>query len=357
MKRLVLSIGFGASIFIIGCKDPTVTGITTATTVHFSADSLAVYVLEGRTFGNTDSLALPSEIAVSNKYIIVGDNIANRPLTIFARNTGEYITSAGEKGEGPGEIQRVSYLDFKSDNDIGWVFDFSRGQMHYVDIDSLIKSNLTGKTVSFTDAGTPTSPVWITADSIASGGFYTTGKLALYSSDGVRHRMVGPSPPGKTSTPVPVRQHAYQSLLRTNMSGTKIVAASRYTDQVEIYEENQLSYLIRGPDIFDPIYKVYHDDDGNSWLGFTPETVIGYTSVSATDLLIFALYSGAPQQPGWGQFTRTVIVFTWTGQPVAILDLSDGALEIAVSPSGRDLYAIFHDPIPQIIHYTIPELL
>ena len=328
-------------------------------TVQFTADTLASYTLQGQALQDADSLASPGEIVVGKKYILVGDSEASRPLLVFDKETGALITSGGAFGEGPREIKRASSLDFKPGHDTGWVFDYTPRSLHYVDLDSLVLTqSITEKWIQLDVTGVPLSPVWTGEDSIVSPGFYLSGKLAVYSADGTFHRLTGPTPPGLVSTPVPVRQHAYRSVLRTTSDGNRIAAASMYTDRIEIYDRGELLHLIRGPGFHEPDYTVYHDDQGNSWLGMAPESINGYIGLTVTDQLIFALYSGRPYE--LGHSAEDIIVFTWDGQPLAILHLGGEALEelkeIAVSADGRDLYAIFHSPTPLIMHYPLPAL-
>ncbi len=53
--------------------------------------------------------------------------------------------------------------------------------------------------------------------------------------------------------------------------------------------------------------------------------------------------------------SETVIVFSWSGVPLAVLNIDHGALAISVSSDGLDLYAIYHRPAPLILHYELPE--
>ena len=43
-------------------------------------------------------------------------------------------------------------------------------------------------------------------------------------------------------------------------------------------------------------------------------------------------------------------------QPLAVLNIEDGALKIGGSESGRDLYAVYHKSVPMILRYEVPEI-
>lgn len=323
---------------------------------RFSTDSLAAFDLSGRVFTGSDSLANPSLIAVGGTQIYVGDTKASRSLHVFNRRTGELVGSFGERGQGAREIGYLWSLDFKPGSDAGWLFDLSPRTMHFFDGDSL-----TDRTVTLQGEGTPMNPTWIAGDSIASVGMYMAGRLALYGPDGRFSRFKGTDPPGDPEIPTPVRNHAYDGKIQTNSGGTRIAVGAIHTDRLEIYDLEGLRHLVRGPVFQEPEYTLHGDDQGNSWLSIDDETTYGYVSVAATDELIFGLYSGRTMgwtndNGWWSPPGEAVIVFAWTGQPLAVLNIEDGALMIGISASGDDLYAIYHKPAPRILHYQVPEI-
>ena len=204
-------------------------------------------------------------------------------------------------------------------------------------------------------------PVWIADDSIASAGLYDAGRLAFYGSDGIFGRSIGPDPAGEPEVPINVRQHAYEAEVQTNSDGSRIAIASINADQLEIYNANNLLRLVRGPYFHDPQYTVHGNDEGASWPSIDDETVQGYVDITATDDLVFALYSGVESgfyrnRGWWSPPARTVIAFTWTGQPQAVLDIQNGALRIGISADGKNLLAIYHTPVPMILRYDVPDL-
>ena len=325
--------------------------------VQFSTDSLTTYELEGEVLTSSDSLGRPILIAVGQDQILVGDTKSPRSLLVFDRETGEFITSVAERGEGPSEISYLWAMDFKPGSSAGWLFDYSPRTMHFFDGDSL-----TGQTVRLKGGGTPMFPVWIAEDSIAATGLYSFGRIAVYAPSGDFVRVMGMEPPGDPTVAVEVRQHAYEAALKTNSDGTKIVAASENTDRLEIYDTSGLLHLIRGPRFHEPEYSINGNDEGDSWLSIQGENRQGYVDAAVTDELIFALYSGRTR--GWirsqGWFAPpawTVIVFTWEGDPIAVLNIEDGALAIGLTQDGRNLYALYHRPVPMILRYAVPELL
>ena len=328
----------------------------TGSTIQFSTDSLPSYSLQGRIFSDTDSLASPDGIAIGQQYILVADSKNLRPFLVFDRETGAVIASAGGRGEGPGDTSWPTDLDFRNGRDQGWLFDFPSRTLHHVDLTILVRTKvLTGKIVKLDGEGTPISPAWIAGDSIASVGFYGPGRLALYDGEGTFHRMAGPSPPGESSTPMHIRHHAYHAMLRPASDGRRIAVASIYSDRLEIYDRGELQAVVRGPKFHEPDYTVFYGSQGPASLALTSETRVAYLALSVTDKLIFGLYCGTATVASSPK-DSDIIVFTWIGTPIAVLDLGGDPVGIAVSVDGRELYAVFHSPIPMIVRYSVPDL-
>lgn len=337
-----------AYVCVLGCRgstDPTLE--LGESPIRFSADTLLAYESEGRVLTNSDSLAMPLLIATGGEHVYVGDIRATRPLMVFDRSTGEFVKHAGGRGRGPREIEYLWSMDFKPGEDTGWLFDFPTRTFHQFNGDSL-----TGRSVRLQDTGAPMSPVWVRDDSIASVGMFEDGRLAVYDSDGLFRRFIGSSPRGDPEVPVPVRQHAYEAIVQTNSAGSLIAVASKNTDLIEIFNTEGLLHTIRGPGFDEPAYTLHGDD----------ETIKSYVSVSVTDDLIFALYSGLPfedyKKSSWfSPPARTVYVFSWSATPLAALEIEYGALKISVSADGQDLYALYHRPVPSVMHYKVPRTL
>lgn len=290
--------------------------------------------------------------------MFVEDNssVTSGNLLIFDLSTGDFLSSAVNKGEGPLEMNRLRSLDFKPNQNSGWLYDSFQRKIQFFEGDAL-----TDKMIRLEDSGFIFEAVMTEGDRIVTAGMHEAGRLAIHSPDGKLVQFLGDDPPGDPEIPNAVRNHVYQSWLATNSSGNRIVSATWHSDQVDIFDLQGQLHLIRGPDFHEPKYSVYGDDDGNSWMGLEDETIIAYLSVDATDEFIYALYCG--KTLGWSMSTGTgtawgdqVIVFDWNGIPKALMQIEDGALKIGISGDGRDLYAIYYSPTPLILRYELPDI-
>ncbi|MCY4206244.1 MAG: BF3164 family lipoprotein [Bacteroidetes bacterium] len=324
--------------------------------VKFSADTLLTHDLQGEMFIRSDSLGMPTDISIGEQFVLIGDPYADQAITVFSRESGDFVAHAAPKGEGAEEISRLRSMNFRPGDDSGWAYAHP-GIAKYFD-----GASLTGATIRLIGEGAPMDPVWVFGDSIISSGIYESGRLGVYSPEGEFIRAIGSLIPGEPSTPVAARQYAYEAILRTNSSGTRIVAASLNTDRLEIFDTSKMVRLIRGPGFHEPVFSVVSaDSDGNPRTLIESETIQGYVSMAVTDQFIFALYSGKTR--AWvrsqGHFSppgQTVIVLTWAGEPVGVLELQDGAMQIGVSQNGHYLYAIYRRPLPAVLRYEVPVL-
>lgn len=346
-----------ASLLLLGCIEPQSDSAPEPEPflTEFSTDTLLAHDLQGELFVYSEYLGNPTDIAVGEAFVFVGDPQADQAITVFDRRSGEFIGHTGDKGKGPREISYVWSLDFKPGKNAGWVYDYPR-VFKFLD-----GASMTDEMIRFTGGGNPLSPVWIVGDSIASSGGYESGRLGIYTPDGEFVRTIGPDLPGEISTPMIVRQHVYEAVLKTNSEGTKIVVASVNTDRIEIFDTSKMLRVVRGPGFHEPVFSSTIDSQGNPRMTIEDETIQGYVSVAVTDQFVLALYSGRSR--GWVRGQRyfsppaeTVVVFDWSGKPVGVLGLKDGAVEIGVSSDGRYLYAIYRRPLPRVLRYEVPAL-
>ena len=353
----VSSFVLGAVILIIqmGCTSSQTPQTPAPFLVEFSADTLPSYNLEGELFISSDSLGMPNEIAVGEDFVFIGDPYASQAITVFDKESGDFVAHTATKGDGAREISYLGSMNFRSGTNSGWLYAYP-GTAKYFDGESI-----TDNIIRLTGEGTPMDPVWVIGDSIISSGFYESGRLGVYAPSGEFIRTIGALIPGETSISVMARQYAYQAILKANSAGTRIVAGSLNTDRVEIFNTSEMLHLIRGPGFHEPEFSIL-DFNGSPRTFIEDETIQGYISIAVTDQLIFALYSGSTR--GWvrsqGYFSppsQTVIVFTWNGSPVGVLGLQDGAVEIGVTQDGQYIYAVYRNPEPIVIRYDVPNLM
>lgn len=344
------------SVALVGCIDSDPILPPSPFLVEFSLDTLRAHNLQGELFIRSDSLGMPTDISVGKQFVFVGDPYADQAVSIFDKESGDFVANTAPKGEGAGEISGLKSMNFKSGSNSGWIWD-PPAIAKYFD-----GTSITGETIRLTGRGFPMDPVWVVGDSIVSSGLYESGRLGMYTPSGEFVRTIGSLLPGETSDHIMSRQYAYEAILRTNSTGTRIVAASLNTDRLEIFDTSEMLHLVRGPGFHEPVFQVLSlDSNGNPRTFIEDETVQGYVSIAVTDQFIFALYSGRTRawvrsQSYFSPPGQTVIVFNWNGTPLGALELQDGVVQIGVSQDGQHIYAIYRRPLPIVLRYETPAL-
>ena len=327
--------------------------------VAFSVDTLVVYSLEGRALVGPDVLGSPQDIAVGTQYILVGDAKASRPLLVFDRFTGALVRSASAIGRGPGEISVSTEFDFKSGQDEGWLLDIMNQSLVYAHLDTLVATGLpSNRRIPLDADGFVLSATWVGEDSVIGSGYFPLGGIAVFDPSGAFHHSVGGDPPGEDDVSISVRNQAWHKTLRASPDARHFVAAYSNSDRLDIYEGGILRQVVRGPEFFDPVYQA-DEMGGGQILALLPENRYGYVDVSVTDALVFPLYSGKKRDDTSRGEERSsyILAFDWTGKPLGQLIVPGSPFSMAVSADNRDLYAVYLSPVPQIVHFPLPEAL
>ena len=125
-------------------------------------------------------------------------------------------------------------------------------------------------------------------------------------------------------------------------------------------KEHHCGMLFEDLIFFEPDFTVRVSANGNVWPDYSEDEYrYGYEDITVTDRLIFALYSGKTltESPTGEDNGSYIIVFTWDGQPILVLQVGNGPQRIAVSEDGRDLYVAFWLPTPLVKRYSMPDLM
>jgi len=307
-----------------------------------------------------DTLGRPGDLLRVGPYLVIADSYGDPPLHVVRASDGAYVRSLGRPGEGPGEFSHVwSLLSVPTAEEAFWAFDSQLRRLTYVDLKRYLADDFTlgEQLISFTSEGLLISPAWIADTLLISSGFFMEGRIGHFDSTGKMLRLVGITPPGGEKIPVPVRQHAYRSVLKTRPDGSLVVLGTRHADQLELYRvDGTRLAVIRGALKFDPKYTVKNREGGSSMVTGN-DFRFGFIDLATTQEYIFALYSGRTREayPGRANFGETVHVFDWSGQLIHTYELDADVISIVVDESGRTLYASQHRPHPAILRYALND--
>lgn len=347
----------GALIGFIAACEPAVSGLPEPPELdHSRFDPIA---LTSEVVTDADFLALPKEIEVVGEYLALLDAASDSAVTVIRRDDGALVRAFGRRGDGPGEFAGTWSIEtVPGDDEAFWVYDAGLLRLSRIDLNRVVRGeDPVAQLVRLAAETQVIDPVWL--DTMVVGlGFFSSGRLALFDSQGALLRRVGAEPPGSDEVPVAVRHHVYQSKLKANTSRTRLVLATRHTDLVEIYRPD--GTLVAAPQPlfgFLPKFEV-REQRGMPTMATGDDLRFGYIDLAATDDRIYALFSGRTRRgfPGVANFGEYVHVFDWHGELQAVYRLDSAAISISIDPSGRTLYAVRHEPKPAVVKYLLPEV-
>lgn len=341
----------------VGCTQTPPNAPRETPDVRITYDPSSVITLTPQTLHQSANLARPGKMVVLDSVLVVLDDYGDPPLHLIDRRTGAYLTSAGSRGEGPGEFQGVWDVDVASDSQHVYVFDLALHRLTRLHVPQALRDEAAfdSSTISLTGPS-PHDVLLPPGDSTfwATAMLSEPGRWGVYDSDGVYQTARGPSLPSIQDAPQPVLQHAYQSTAAFHPSKSKLALATFYADRIDIVEPggNHLVH-VHGPGFFPPIFEV-GSRGGNPVRRTTEDTRYGYMDVVATSSRVYALYSGRTRSKA-GNLGNRVHVLDWQGRLHAVYDLKGGYRSIALSPRADVLYASRRSPRVEIAAFRLPS--
>ncbi|HYW12969.1 MAG TPA: BF3164 family lipoprotein [Longimicrobium sp.] len=316
--------------------------------------------MKGELIATGDYLDQPGQMEVVDDRLVVLDRSA--PMVHVFHLGGAHLGSFGQKGEGPGEYRSAVHVqrDAKDPRDV-WIFDRTLGRMSRLRFGQAPLPEL--QEVVNLNAGTGVflHPVWLGDTTLVVSAISPThsdGRLLLTGRTGRVMRMIGKPPrhPGSAAIPTTVLQHAYEGPLTVRPDRSHFALATRQADRLEIYRADgtQVAEVV-GSTGFLPEFEVRERAEGVS-MAAGDDLRVGYVGIASTNERIYALFSGELRsEAGANSFLgREVHVFNWSGKKIARLELDALAVAITVTPDGRQLFAIRHDPEPSVARYMLP---
>jgi hypothetical protein len=317
--------------------------------------------LHGRRITTPAVLSFPTLISVVGNKLVVFDFGADTMGAAFDIASGRLLLRFGPSGWDPGDFLAPVAIDpDRRSPEAFWVIDGrsrratrlsfkQRGGALQVRFDSVLTLPVDSTVpivASFLDS----------SGAIILAGFFDGPRFARVPSGGSAFEPLGPLPPGDEEVPLPIRQHAYQTLLASNPEGTRFVAATRYSDRIEVYAINGTNLFV-APRLrmFEPVYDVDRSVHmGGLRAGLDLRQA--YVSLAADQQGFYALYSGRNhlEAPGKAGFGVVLERYDWDAHRQHVYGLDSDAVAIATAEAGRTIYALVHGRMPGIVRYRLP---
>ena len=324
---------------------------------ELSHSHLEVRRVSGRVLAQGEFLGRPGRVEQFGDDLVVLDDLGEAAVHIISARDGRRVRSVGRRGGGPGEFRSAwAITRDPADPRSAWVYDVQLGRLTRVNLATA--GNATNpEIINLIGGPNASQPLWVHDTLLVTPNFSADARLAYFGRDGRFRRSAGVAPSDNRGTPVSVLQQAWMGKLASHPSGDRLVLATQYADQLEIYAaDGSMLKKVRGPFRFDPLFKVANAA-GMATMTFEDGIRMGYSDVIATDEQIFALFSGRTRE-GYGgnsPFGRYVHIFNWEGDLQHILELDADVISIALSEDGRSLYGVAETPEPVIMAFDLED--
>jgi len=326
--------------------------------------------LTGTRLSVSDSLYQPMRLAVftdenDDLLAVVSDLTKQPPLHYLNVSKDEYITGMGRNGKGPGEFVNAGSVYYDTETGQAVVVDAMQQRLTFIElnqpVDSLKRLHKSEPPIiNLEFNGLPLDLLKLQGDRYAAIGLMRVNnsqKFAFIDKAGKQIQSIGNIPNYKKVNLPPVKQHvAWRAYGTKNREGTRFAAAYYHMDLIEIYNgDGQRVEAVRGPR-FSPL--MVTTQNGNPQLS-KEHTRSGYIAVTARNGYIYGLYSGRKLNHPQRNMANNLLVLDWEGNFLTSYKLDRDVFEIAISPSGKMLYAIVNDEDaaePGLYKYELPEI-
>lgn len=302
-------------------------------------------------FTTTDiNIGLTGEIVTIDSFLILSNMKGPKALSIIDLKQKKLVKNIIDRGDEKGNCISIASIIPIANSNTFWAYDATLSKMIEVNLQEVLKSPdyqpqnelyLRGAVKSVK------SPVWIN-DSLFAACAYSVDncRFIRFNQNCKITDRIGslPSPmpewPAKdTGSYFKTNAMAYSANMKKQPHGSKLVVAYTTSDRLEIYNNNKLEKIVRGPDFFDPVYSFKDSGFDQNVPLINKETNFAHMQVIATDKYIYTLYSGKRSYNTCGS---RILMFDWNGNAIKSLNLKKNFCTIAVSESGKGstLYTI-----------------
>lgn len=302
------------------------------------AQLLEVQRLHGRVVIDSANSELPVDLAVSSSYVML---LSRSGTVLRAFNRASYNLE---------DTAHFDSLPIGSATSLEWsrscetcysIFDIKRRQILEVRFSDRVSTIFSLERViplRVDNAVLSVTPV--SGQRYALLGTFIGGRVALVDEDGQLLQMIGAVPAGHDTVPVVVRQHAHEGRAVAHPQRDVVAVGLLYSGAVQIIDvEAEQALEVPGPTAFPSDYG-WRMRFGHPSMGLKQSSRYGYLDITATDSLIFALFSGRGIMEKGSATSRTVHVFNWQGEFIKELALDTAVVAMTMDARKAVLYGI-----------------
>lgn len=288
-------------------------------------------------------------MAVADTFILLANVNSPRAVTVLSMRSFKPVAEIIPRDRAKGHCLSVTNIMNTPDKDVVWLYDVAGVKFLKVNLQKAIKTDHYEGEKEFV-ASKPgsivMSPSWINDSTYAGCSYFSDEERFILFNDSFRTlEKVGVMPPALAGWPkenpkgkFAIRAICYSGNLVKHPEQNKYAIAYNKTSRIELYDSSKLVKVIRGPDLFDPMYE-FRDFGEVKLPKNYKETMLSCIQMQADSKYMYVLYSGRKKRFPFG---RRLLIFDWNGNPVKSYELPDSyqTFSITHKASHRFIYAI-----------------
>lgn len=288
-------------------------------------------------------------IAIADTFILLSTAKSRRAVTVLSTETYKPVAEIIPRDRGKGHCLSVTNIMNTDEKDVVWLYDGAAVKFLKVDLQKAIKiDNYEGEKefVANKPGSAVMSPSWINDSMFAGCSYFSDEERFVLFNDSFRAlQKIGVLPPALSNWPeenpkgkFSLRAMCYSGDLVKHPEMNKYAIAYKKTSRVELYDSSNLVKVIRGPDLFDPLYE-FQDIGAAKMPKHYKETMLSCIEMQADSKFIYVLYSGRKKR---FRFGHKLLIFDWNGNPVKLYDLPGSYQTFSIIQKGNHtlIYAV-----------------
>lgn len=311
-------------------------------------------------FTDAEFITAARKVMVQDDYIVIGDSRGDTLIRVFDTN-GRHLGSLGANGQGPGEFMTVWWMvDGRTANPGIWFFDIGNQRLTHHNFSEYPKhiDQINPFSIRLIHDGPITNIAWLDDDDFLGIGRLSEGRFAYFDMDGEVVRVTGTLPNFRSEAPMKVRQQAYVGYTLRHPSDSLLVEVTRFADRLTIYDfDGNVLHHARTSNPYEPEdeMRILMREKPPQGKDFTPR--YAFLDVTANEEVIYALYSGRADGTPRSNYGNLVFAFDWAGNFLKSYQLDEDVFSITLTPSGKSLFAVRHNPSPAILQIDLKQFL
>ncbi|MCD6566651.1 MAG: hypothetical protein J7K53_12000 [Bacteroidales bacterium] len=284
-----------------------------------------------------DTFIYPKSLTIIDTYLIYVDTKEDYFLHIYDIENRRKKFNGFSIGRGPEEMLAPFSITVKKSNEF-WIHDYVLRKFcqYFIKNDSIILCDK----ISFSDSRL-SYPGFISDNEIIAVNLMDISKgwISKFDTNGTFLEIFADFPENKDNIPDQIFMESLQGRLAIKPDRKKAVFACRYTDQIQIYNNDGSSVkTYRTTKPFPPIIDIASTKYG--WvMGQNEETRFSFVGMTVSNEYIYVLYSGKTRKESeLSNYGNYILLLDWNGILRKVIEIKSPAIYITWSAFYKRLY-------------------